>query len=397
MTSALVARARADQRLTDAKNHLSKLIAFDTTSVNSNRAIIDHLADYFGDLGADIAILPDATGEKANLIARFGPEDTAGVVLSGHTDVVPAGADKWQSAPFEVSERDGRLYGRGTCDMKGFAACIMAIAPDIAEMRLKQPFYLCFSYDEEVGCLGAPDIARHLAALDVPPEIAIIGEPSEMKLITGQKGKIAMRATVMGAGGHSSFAPSHVNAVEYAARIITIIQDRGLAYENDGPFDRDFTVPHATTLTTMIVGGVATNVTPDSCSFTFELRSIDEASAQADIEALLAHVDAELLPEMQAKCVDSGIVWERIFAYPAMGDASQKEGFKRLLDVMPEWGGKVSYGSEGGVFENIGGIPAVIIGPGSILQAHKADEFVAIDQIEKCLYFLDALCQKAIS
>lgn len=375
--------------LETAKAHLGRLIAHDTTSARSNRAIVDHMAAHFEGFGADVTILPDESGEKANLIARFGPEGQPGIVLSGHTDVVPARGDNWTTPPFEMDERDGRLYGRGSCDMKGFGACVMALAPALAEADLSRPVYLCFSHDEEVGCLGAPAIARHLAALDVIPMLAIIGEPSEMKLITGQKGKIAMRAHVRGTAGHSSFAPQHVNALDYAARIITMIQDRGRAYAAEGPFDADFTVPHATTLATMIEGGVATNVTPERCTFTFELRSIDEARARPDMEALLTAAREAFEPEMQAVAPEAGIEWEEIFAYPAMGDATGTPGFEALRSALPDWGGKVSYGSEGGVFETIGGIPSVIVGPGSIAQAHKADEFVEIAQIDACLHFLD--------
>jgi acetylornithine deacetylase len=377
-------------QLETAKQHLGELISFDTVSKNSNRALIDHMAVQFGRLGAEITFLPDATGEKVNLVARFGPEGQPGVVLSGHTDVVPAEEDTWLTPPFVMQERDGRLYGRGACDMKGFAACVMAAAPAIAAADLQRPLYLCFSYDEEVGCLGAPDIARHLAALPVPPEFAIIGEPSEMKLVTGQKGKIAMRATVTGTSGHSSFSPRHVNAVEYAGRVLQLITKRAAAYETEGPFDREFTVPHATLLATMISGGVATNVTPDHCSFTFELRSIGENDPEGEMAALIESA-GEINAEMQQRAPGCGIAFSRIFAYPAMNDARNSAGFRTLADLMPEYGGKVSYGSEGGVFEQIGGIPSVIVGPGSIEQAHKPNEFVEINQIENCLEFLDGL------
>ncbi|QDY71148.1 acetylornithine deacetylase [Qingshengfaniella alkalisoli] len=392
-----VAQAKPDTthpRLTEAKAHLGDLIAFDTVSANPNRPLIDHMAVYFEDLGGVTTILPDETGEKANLIVRFGPADQPGVVLSGHTDVVPALEGNWVTPPFEMHERDGRLYGRGSCDMKGFSACLMAAAPTFAATDLKRPLYLCFSYDEEVGCLGAPAMARWLKDLPVPPVFAIIGEPSDMTLVTGQKGKIAMRATVTGTSGHSSFSPNHVNAVDYASRIIAMIQNRGRAYETDGPFDQDFTVPHATMLTTMIDGGVATNVTPDKCSFTFELRSIDESSAQSDMQAVIDHAKATLLPEMKAKSDTAHIEFDQIFAYPAMGDASDSDAFAVFRGILPEWSGKVSYGSEGGVFEVIGGIPSVIVGPGSIKQAHKADEFVEISQLNKCLNFLDALTKQ---
>lgn len=378
-------------RLGEAKDHLKTLIGFDTTSCNSNLPLIGHMAEFLEALGGKITRLQDAAGQKANLIARFGPPEAPGIVLSGHTDVVPARGDNWTTPPFDADERDGRIFGRGSCDMKAFAACVMAAMRDIDQFDLSRPLYLCFSYDEEVGCLGAPQIARYLKGLDVPPSFAVIGEPSDMKLVAGQKGKIAMRATFHGTSGHSSFAPAHVNAVAYAARAVSMIDARARRYEAEGPFDPAFTVPHATCLVTMIDGGVATNVTPDRCSFTFELRSIDELAAQADLDELLTEIRETLEPEMKAGHPDAGIRFERIFAYPAMGDARGTGAFAELRPVMPEYSGKVSYGSEGGVFEVEGGIPSIIVGPGSIEQAHKADEFVEIDQLNRCLHFLDNL------
>jgi len=383
----------SDDLTGQAAEHLANLIAFDTVSRNSNRPIIDFMAAYFEGLGARITILPDETGDKANLVAAFGPEDQAGVVWSGHTDVVPADEPEWESDPFTAEIRDTRLYGRGACDMKGFAACVMAVAPDLARAKLTRPVYLCFSYDEEVGCLGAPAVARYLASLPVPPEFAIIGEPSMMKLVTGQKGKIAMRARVTGTSGHSSFAPRHVNAIEYASKAITLISERGKRYETEGPFDPEFTVPHATMLATMIKGGVATNVTPDSCSFTFELRSISGMDPEADMSALLNEIEQKVVAPMQAKTAGTGIEFERIFAYPAMGEARNTVGFNRYARLLPDWGGKVSYGSEGGVFEQIGGIPSVIVGPGSIEQAHKPNEFVELDQLTQCVGFLGRIIE----
>ncbi|MGX9848564.1 acetylornithine deacetylase [Limimaricola litoreus] len=379
----------AHPRLTEAKDHLEALVAFDTVSRNPNRPLIDHMAAHLEALGADITILPDETGKKANLVARFGPADKPGLVLSGHTDVVPVDGEAWTSDPFSLEEREGKLYGRGTCDMKGFAACVMATASDLAQTDLERPVYLCFSHDEEVGCLGAPAIAEHLKAQPVLPEFAIIGEPSMMKLVTGQKGKIAMRATVTGSGGHSSFAPQHVNAIEYAGRAISMIQERGTRFCEEGPFDRDFTVGHATMLTTMVEGGVATNITPDLCAFTFELRSIAQVDAEAEMQALITQVQETLLPAMKAISAEADIRFERIFSYPAMGDATNDRAFQRYRPILPEWGGKVSYGSEGGVFEIQGGIPSIIVGPGSIEQAHLPDEFIEISQLEACLHFLD--------
>ncbi|MGO3056357.1 MAG: acetylornithine deacetylase [Halomonas sp.] len=385
------AMPNAHPQLEASISHLADLIAYDTTSAYSNLELIDYMEKFFTNLGADVTVLPDKSGEKANLVARLGPADLPGIVLSGHTDVVPANPKSWQSDPFKMEQRGSRLFGRGTCDMKGFAACVMAAAPAFANAELQRPVYFCFSHDEEVGCLGAPAIARYLSELKAPPALAIIGEPSEMKLINGQKGKIAMRVTVRGEGGHSSFSPQHVNAVEYASRIITMIAERARRYEQDGPFDHDFTVPHATTLTTIIEGGVATNVTPDTCSFIFELRSIDQEAAATDIQTLINDIESALLPEMQRQSSDSAIEWQELFAYPAMGDATGSAMFKKLEPILPGRGGKVSYGSEGGVFEIDGGIPSVILGPGSIRQAHKPDEFIEIEQLNQCLEFLDEL------
>lgn len=381
-------------RLTDAKEHLRTLVAFDTVSRNPNRALIDHMAAHFEALGAEVVILPDETGRKANLVARFGPEDQPGILLSGHTDVVPVDGETWQQdSPFTMVERDGKLFGRGTSDMKGFGACVMAVASDLAQADLKRPVYLCFSHDEEVGCLGAPAIADYLNTLPVKPEFAIIGEPSMMKLVTGQKGKIAMRAIVTGSGGHSSFAPQHVNAIEYAGKVISMIEERGARFHEEGPFDMDFTVGHATMLTTMVEGGVATNITPDHCAFTFELRSIAEVDAEGEMQALISEVEENLVPSMKEISPNAEIEFERIFSYPAMGDATNDRAFQAYKPILPEWGGKVSYGSEGGVFEVQSGIPAVIVGPGSIEQAHLPDEYIEVSQVSACLEFLDQVIE----
>lgn len=384
-------------RLELAVTHLKSLMEFNTTSANSNRALIDYMDRYFASLGMETIVLPDKTGTKANLIACIGPTDAPGIVLSGHTDVVPATREDWSTDPFQLIQRGTRLYGRGSCDMKGFAACVMAMAPVLIEGPLARPFYFCFSHDEEVGCLGAPAIAQHLAELDVPPGLAIIGEPSEMQVINGQKGKIAMRVTVHGKGGHSSFSPQHVNAVEYAARIITMIADRGRQFEQTGPFDHDFTVPHSTTLVSSMNGGVAINVTPDYCEFIFELRSIHQESTRADMRALIDNVETALLPEMHRQYPSAYIGWEEIFSYPAMGDATGSQIFKKLVPILPAGGGKVSYGSEGGVLELTGGIPSIILGPRSIRQAHEPDEFIEIDQIKQCIDFFDDLSKWIIT
>lgn len=370
------------------KGILADLVGFDTTSHKSNLALIEYVSSYLMQHGVTSTLLMDETGKKANLIAAIGPTDRPGVVLSGHTDVVPALETGWQTGPFELDERNGRLYGRGSCDMKGFLACVLAMVPEFVEAQIRRPVWICLSHDEEVGCLGAPAIAAWLAQREEPPFLAIIGEPTEMKLVTGQKGKIAMRCTVHGTSGHSSFAPEHVNAVDFGARIVSLIAERADRFRQEGPFDPDFTVPHSTMLVTMIQGGVATNITPERCSFTFEIRSLPRHDARAELTGIMSEVAGRLVPEMQAMHPDTGVVWEEMFSYPAMGDGTDSMGFLLFKDLMPDWSGKVSYGSEGGVFEQVGGIPSVIVGPGSIAQAHKPDEFVKVTQLEACLGFL---------
>ena len=373
---------------------IERLIAFDTTSRNSNLELIHYVRDYLADLGVEASLVHDAAGRKANLYATLGPGDRPGIALSGHTDVVPIDDQDWHRDPWQVSEHDARLYGRGTSDMKSFIAVALAHAPRFLESELQTPIHLCFSYDEEVGCFGARALVDELRKDGIRPAMAIIGEPTDMTLVTGQKGKIAMRCNVHGTSGHSSFAPDHVNAIDYAARIIAMIAQRADQVGKEGPFDRDFTVPHSTMLATMISGGVATNVTPDLCSFTFEIRSLPTHDARAELEFLKKRANEEILPKMQAKCAETGIEWDEIFAYPAMGDNTSSEGFAFFHDIMPEWSGKVSYGSEGGVFETIGGIPSVIVGPGSIRQAHKPDEFVEIAQLGLCLDFLGRVADR---
>ncbi len=379
--------------LENTKSLLRDLVGFDTTSCNSNLPFVDYVVEYLARYGVTSKIIRDESGRKANLVACIGPVAVPGIVLSGHTDVVPAREEGWLGSPFELLERDGLLYGRGTSDMKGFLACLLAAVPTMVAAPLKRPLYLCFSYDEEVGCVGVPSLTHYLANLPVKPLLTIIGEPSEMKYITGQKGKISMICRVHGTAGHSSLAPKHVNAIKYSAQIISMIEDLTESFNQNGPFDEDYSVPYSTMLTTIIHSGVATNITPDSSSFNFEIRSLPEHDPVAVIDALKKRVAEDLEPKMEAVSPLAGVEWEELFSYPAMGDASGSEGFELIRPILPEWGGKVSYGSEGGMYETVAGIPAVILGPGSIVQAHKTNEYIEIKQLEECLAFLESLVE----
>lgn len=382
-------------RLHHAIDLLGKLVAFDTTSKNSNLGLIHFVRDYLAEYGVESTLFHDETGQKANLLATIGPKGVPGIALSGHTDVVPALETTWVSPAFELTERDGKLFGRGSADMKGFSACALAMIPELVKRDLAIPFHLCLSYDEEVGCIGVGSMVDHLAKMDTPPRLAVIGEPTNMKVINGQKGKYSMRVSVTGTAGHSSFAPDHVNAIEYGARAINLIADKAREFEENGPFDQDFTVPHSTMLTTTISGGTATNVTPEYCEFTFEIRHLPDHDAEAVIADLQKTIMDTLDAEMKAKAEDTGFTFEKIFSYPGMGDCTDAEAFSYVSNIIPEISGKVSYGSEGGVFEKQGNIPSIICGPGSIEQAHKPNEFIEISQIEECLEFLEALTDQA--
>lgn len=384
-------------RLHDAIDLLGKLVAFDTTSKNSNLGLIHFVRGLLAQYGVGSMLFHDETGEKANLLATIGPEGVAGIVLSGHSDVVPALESGWISPAFELSERDGKLFGRGAADMKGFCACVLAMIPELVKRDLAIPFHLCLSYDEEIGCIGVGPMVDHLAAVKTPPRLAVIGEPTEMKIINGQKGKYSLRVSVTGTAGHSSFASNHVNAIEYAARAIGIIGDMAREFEENGPFDHDFTVPHSTMPITTINGGTATNVTPDFCEFTFEIRHLPEHDAESTIESLKTKIAGTLEAEMKAKKPETGFTLETVFSYPGMGDCTDTEAFELVHTIIPDISGKVSYGSEGGVFEKRGRIPSLICGPGSIEQAHKPNEFIEIAQLEDCLSFLEKLLDQAVA
>ena len=376
--------------------HLHALVGFDTVSHRSNLALISYLEDTLAPLGARIERLPDDTGEKANLMASFGPRDVAGYILSGHTDVVPVDGQAWTTDPFRLTERDGKLHGRGTTDMKGFLACCLAKAPQMAAAPLKVPLHLVFSYDEEVGCLGVRGIIERIGEWKVPPLGCIVGEPTSMDVVTSHKAKRAFRAFVTGTPGHSSRAPHFVNAVDFAAEFLVELRQLGRRIEETGPRDSLFDVPFTTTHVGLIQGGEALNIVPEHCHFEFEFRALPNE----DVDAMAAHmqrfVDTELLPRMRAISPDADFRIESTMAYPGLESAPEDEMVilaKRLAGRNDHR--KVAYGTEGGRFSKTGGIPTVVCGPGDIDRAHKADEFITRDELAACEDFIDALIDHA--
>ena len=372
---------------------IDRLVRFDTVSRNSNLALIDFVRDYLADLGVDSRLIPDDSGKKANLFATIGPADVPGVVLSGHTDVVPVDGQDWATDPFDPVEKDGRIYGRGTADMKSFLAVALALAPEIRDRNPAVPVHFAFSYDEEIGCVGVRGLIAVLETFKVKPKACIVGEPTEMKVVVAHKGKAAMRCAVHGLACHSAMAPYGVNAVEIAADLVTHLNAMGRRLR-EGPLDPDFDPPFSTVHTGTISGGTALNIVPADCSFDFEVRTLPAQPPEHLVEEIKDYATKELVPRMHAVAKSTGISWDSLSGFPGLetrADSALAELGKTLTGENAT--SKVSFGTEAGLYQRAG-IPAIVCGPGSITQAHKPDEFVALDQVGRCEAFLRRLMDR---
>jgi acetylornithine deacetylase len=370
---------------------IKKLVAFDTTSRNSNLELIDFVRNHLESEGIDTILVPDETGRKANLYATVGPEDRPGIALSGHTDVVPVDGQDWSSDPWNLIERDDRIYGRGACDMKGFLGCVLTAVPQFRRTRLDTPLHLLFSFDEEVGCIGVRRALKVIAHLPVRPKGCIIGEPTSMQVAIAHKGKKSVRAHVHGKECHSSLAPQGVNAVEYAAEAIAFLKRMGRRFAAEGPFDHDYDVPHTTVHTGVIHGGTALNIVPKDCHFDFEFRHLPVQDPEALYAEFTRFVEGELLPQMRKVAPETGFGFEPLSNLPGL-DTSEDAEITTLAKGLTLANGttKIAFGTEGGLIADID-IPTVICGPGSIEQAHKPDEYCAIEQIAQCEAFIERL------
>lgn len=368
---------------------LGALVGFDTVSRNSNLGAIGWIETYLDGLGIAHERIPDATGTKANLWATVGVSDAPGYILSGHTDVVPVDGQSWSNDPFKLTARDGKLYGRGACDMKGFVASCLAAVP--AMTALKRPIHLAFSYDEEVGCLGVRDIIAYLDRKALKPAGCIVGEPTGMGVIVGHKGKRSFRVSVRGRTCHSSLAPEGVNAVEYAARLIAKIREIADRLARDGARDALYDVPFTTAHTGWVHGGTALNIVPDECSFAYEFRSIAADDPDALATEVEAYATTVLEPEMKKVAPEAGFTFELISSFPGLDTAPGTDLITLAKSLSGQTDhGKVAFGTEAGRFSHAG-IPSVVIGPGFIDQAHKADEFIAVSELAACGAFIDRL------
>ncbi len=367
---------------------LDRLVAFDTVSRNSNMALIEFVADYLRGHGLEPTVVPNEDGSKANLWATIGPVQDGGVCLSGHTDVVPVDGQDWASDPFTMVERNGRLFGRGTADMKAFPAIALALVPEMLAAPLRRPIHLAWSYDEEIGCIGVRPLIELIGANLPRPSVVIIGEPTSMKVVSAHKGIWTFRTTVTGHEVHSSQLHRGVSAVATAARLVTRLDD--MARERAAAADptSDFDPPYSTIHVGTIQGGTALNIVSRHASFDCEIRHLPDDFPE-DIQAdFVAWYEREIVPSMQAIAANSGIATETKNTVPGLrhDPASEAETLCRQITGDNEVR-TVAFGTEGGLFQNAG-MAAVICGPGSIDQAHQPDEYIEIAQIEEGTRFL---------
>ncbi len=375
------------------RDWLTRLIGFDTTSHRSNLALIECVRDYLAGYGIESRLFFNTDKTKANLYATIGPADQGGYALSGHTDVVPVTGQDWHYDPWGATQEHERVYGRGACDMKGFIAAALAAVPQVVNANLRQPIHLCLSYDEEIGCVGVRSLLAFLAETTLKPVGCIVGEPTGMRIVAGHKGKLSMRCQVKGHACHSSLAPRGVNAVEAAARIVTLLADMAGRTQREGPFDDAFDIPHTTIHTGVIKGGSALNIVPSSCTFEFEFRHLPSEDPATYFQEVESYALQHLQPVMRAEVAETGFEFVEQSRFPGLDqdpDAEIVALVKRLSGEREV--GKVAFGTEGGGFHAVG-IPVVVCGPGHIEQAHKPDEFITLEQLGRCERFMVRLIE----
>jgi acetylornithine deacetylase len=370
---------------------LDKLVGFDTVSKNSNLALIEWIRDYCREHGVTPVVIPSPDGGKANLFATIGPLDQPALLLSGHTDVVPVDGQAWSRDPFRLSEVDGRLYGRGTCDMKGFLACILALIPRARQAKLRRPIHLAFSYDEELGCFGAPGIIRHIEESGLKPGVALIGEPSRMQVVNGHKGSCGMLTQVTGLGRHSSRPDLGVNAAFYGADIIAFLRQRATALAAAPDSVGVFEPPYTTVSVGVVHAGAMRNAVAADCRIEWDIRATRPGMVEMIQSETQAYIDSAILPDMRSRASGADVVNETVYDVPLLMPESNGEAERIASALLSATSAStVAYGSEAGMFQRAG-MSTVICGPGDILQAHTPDEWIEISEIEACAAFLDRL------
>ncbi len=370
---------------------LARLIAFDTTSHKSNLALIEFVRTYLADHGVPSNLVPTEDGSKANLYATIGADVAGGIVLSGHTDVVPVDGQDWSSDPFTMEERGGRLYGRGTADMKGFAACVLAAVPDFVRTPLKKPVHIALSYDEEVGCVGVRPMLEHIAATRPRPALAIVGEPTSMMVVNAHKGICTLTTRITGLEAHSSRTHEGLNAIAVAARLIGFLETLADDMKALGDASGRFEPPYTTLSVGTIHGGTAVNIIPRACDFSWEFRALPDQDPQDIIARFERFVADDMLPGLKARVTEAAIETHVTANAPSLRAVDGSPAEELALHLAQQNSvHAVAYGTEAGLFQAMD-IPTVVCGPGDIAQAHKPDEFVAIAQLEECSRFLERL------
>jgi acetylornithine deacetylase len=375
---------------------LKTLVAFDTTSRNANRPLIDWVDRTALRYGAQCVQFPNSDGSKANLLVTFGPTDVPGYLLSGHTDVVPIDGQNWSTDPFVLTVREGKAFGRGTVDMKGFLACCISSFPAIAAATLRAPILFAFSYDEEVDHPGVLSLVETLRDKSVKPLGVFVGEPSRMTPTIAHKSCSVVRVTVRGKAAHASLAPRAVNAIEWAARLIAYVQGLAGRSAADGPHDLEYDVPHATFNIGSFRGGAAANVVACEAVFTIDIRTLGSQDPHDYMRQIVRFAREQLEPTMTAIEPAAGFEFEQFPTLPGLSTALDHEIVrlaKRLASTNDH--AKVAFGTEAGLFQRIAGIPTVVVGPGDIDQAHTADEFIEVAELVKCNLFLSKLIRYA--
>ena len=371
---------------------LDRLVAFDSVSARSNLPLMTWVRDVLAGHGIACDLIHDATGEKANLLAVIGPRDVPGVVVSGHVDVVPVEGQVWTKPPFRLTEEGGRYYGRGTTDMKGFVACAIEAAIAAARRPLRAPFVLALSHDEEVGCRGVGTMIDRIAETLPPQAFAIVGEPSSGRIAVGHKGKVALRTTCTGRALHSSSAPLSLNAIHLGVAMVAAVQAEQARAMAVGPFDADYEVACSTLHVGRFNGGVQVNIVAETCVLDWEIRSLAGDAPEARLARIAAAAEGLVAP-LRARFPEAAIMAERLWDYPGLDTAPDAPvvGFLRGLSGDNSPVTKVAFGTEGGMFAERLGLATAICGPGSMAQGHTADEWVAVEELQRARATLAAL------
>ena len=381
----------------DTVEMLRHLVAFDTTSRHSNLALIGFIEAWLDRCGVPYRRSLNADGSKANLHAIIGPNRPGGLALSGHVDTVPVDGQDWTSDPFTLREADGKLYGRGACDMKGFVASMLAAVPDLQAMALDKPVHLFITFDEETDMAGARRLVEDLAESGLRPDLCVVGEPSLMQPIIAHKGRLAVKVSVRGQSGHSSEPHRGVNAVHAAAEAIAYMAAEARRLAKEGPFMDGFDPPHTTAHVGTVQGGTILNIIPELCEFVMECRAIPSEDPHTHFNKFKTHIETHIAPAMRAIDPACGFSYEIIGDIPGMGLAEEHDLATLTKQLAgSNSAGRVSYGTEGGIYEQAG-IPTIVCGPGSITQAHKPDEWIAISQLDECDRFIRSLAGRMVT